>query len=351
LRELNFASVRLNRGGIPFRGEWVEGWRACLQSRIAQRIQILLGRFAAPTEDALYQGVHAVDWTQYVTHRQTISVACVCQGSGIRHSGFAALKTKDAIVDRVRSATGQRPSVSRDDADVRVFLYLVNDKAALYLDLSGTPLHRRGYRARTGEAPLRETLAAAMLRSAGWDRTTPLIDPLCGSGTIAIEAALWAAKIAPGLLRARFGFERWANFGDAEAGELRVLCGELRRAATAGSATIVASDSDPAVLEYARENARAAGVKIAFRERPLAELQRDRERAFVVTNPPYGVRLESDESFVREAASRFCRLHGWRVCLLAGSEAYRQAINLKPVRAERVPNGAIDCEFLVYDVP
>lgn len=350
LRELGLPSVRLNRGGIPFRGTWREGWRACLQSRIAQRIHVLMARFPCATAEALYEGVRSVDWSPHLTPAQTLAVHAVCVGSAIRHSGFAALKVKDAIVDQIRVGRGERPNVAKDP-DVRVFLYLANDKAALYLDLSGEPLSKRGYRQDAGEAPLRETLAAAILRLSGWDRSTRLIDPMCGSGTIAIEAALWAANIAPGLLRARFGFERWASFGPADAEALRELKGELRAAGAGQAARIVAADVDGAVLEKARANARAAGVRLAFREQSVLDLQRDGGGALIVTNPPYGVRLEADPLFVRRVAATFCRLHGWRVGLLAGTPAYAQSISLRPRERIQLMNGDLPCEFLLYDIP
>ncbi len=351
LREFGFSSVRLNRGGIPFRGEWRDGWRACLQSRTAQRIQVLMARFPAPTPEALYDGVAAVDWQAYITHEQTLSVGCVCKSSAITHSGFATLKVKDAIVDQVRKREGERPSVSRDDPDVRVFLYLVADKATLYLDLSGDSLHRRGYRLGAGEAPLKETVAAVMLRLSGWDRKAPLIDPMCGSGTIPIEAAMWAANVAPGLGRGRFGFERWANFGEPEAEELRRLRGELRREVSGQTPRITACDIDADVLDRARGNARAAGVRIAFRERSVLDLAGDGTRRFLVSNPPYGVRLEANREFIEKLSAVITRLHGWRVCFLAGTDAYERAIPLRPRKTHRIPNGALKCTYLVYDVP
>jgi len=351
LRELGFASVRLNRGGIPFRGTWREGWRACLESRIAQRIQLLLHRFPAPTQDALYDGVQSIDWRPYLTARQTFSVSAVCQASAITHSGFAALKVKDAIVDQVRDKTGQRPSVERDDPDVRVFVYLANDKAVVYLDLSGAPLHMRGYRKVTGEAPLRETLAAAILRLSGWDRQTPLTDPMCGSGTIAIEAAMWSANMAPGLLRDQFGFERWANFAAEQQHDLKTLRGELRSAASGERARIVAADIDADVLDKARSNARAAGVKLSFRNRSAFEMQGTASSEFVVTNPPYGIRLEKSPDFCRQAATAFSRLHDWRVCLLAGNRHYEHMISTKPALKIPLKQGDLDCDLLVYDIP
>ncbi len=350
LRELGFPSVRLNRGGIPFRGEWKDGWRACLESRIAQRIQVRLLRFPCPTQDALYSGVQSADWWTYITHRQTLSVSAVCVASALRHSGFVALKTKDAIVDQLRAKDGKRPSVDREDPDVRVFVYLANDKASVYLDLSGDALHRRGYRKRAGEAPLRETLAAAIVRLSGWDRRSPFMDPMCGSGTIAIEAALWATHKAPGLARERFGFERWANFSPADAAILRELRGSLRRAASAQAPRIQAGDEQPEALEAAKANARAAGVRLAFRQRSLFDLQAGEAPTLVVTNPPYGMRLEKDADLCRNVASAISRLHGWRFCLLAGSTDYERAIPAAPKERFPLVNGDIDCDFLVYDI-
>lgn len=350
LRELGFASVRLNRGGIPFRGPWNEGWRACLESRIAQRIQYLVARFPAPTEAALYDGVHNVDWTAFLTRHQTLAVNAVCRASTITHSGFAALKVKDAIVDQVRETTQRRPSVDREDADVRVFMHLANNKAAVYLDMSGAPLHRRGYRRGTGEAPLRETLAAALLRLSGWDRHSLLLDPMCGSGTIAIEAAMWSAGIAPGLGRERFGFERWANFDNAKAEAMRELRGKLRRMASGTSSRIIAADIDAETQEIVKTNARAAGVRLAFRHQSVLDMQPPGNSGTIVTNPPYGIRLEKAPDFCRQVGSAFSRFHGWRVCLFTGSPDYRRDIATPPVRALPIRNGDLKCEFLTYDM-
>jgi 23S rRNA G2445 N2-methylase RlmL len=350
LRELGFSSVRLNRGGVPFRGTWRDAWHACLASRIAQRIQLLVTRFPCPTQDALYDGIRNVDWSPYLTIDRTLAVNAVCRASAINHSGFAALKAKDAIVDQLRDDTEQRPSVDRADADVKVFMHLANDKVAVYLDVSGAPLHRRGYRIDTGEAPLRETLAAAILRMSGWDRRSPLIDPMCGSGTIAIEAAMWSANIAPGLSRDQFGFERWANFDPEKAAELKVLKGELRRAATGEAARIIASDIDESVLEKARSNARAAGVRLAFKNQSVLDLQPSGDRGLIVTNPPYGVRIEKDSDFCQKVGAVFSRLHGWRVCILAGSPDYRREISTKSKATQPISNGDLKCEFITYEM-
>lgn len=352
LRELGFSSVRLNRSGVPFRGSWEDGWRACLQSRIAQRIQVVMGRFDAPDQEALYAGVQAIDWTPFITPQETLSVSATAAGSQINHSGFVALKSKDAIVDQIRAtdAKQRRPSVDKIDADVRVFVYLVQDRATVYLDLSGDGLHRRGYRQQAGDAPLRETLAAALLRFSGWDRTTPFLDPMCGSGTIAIEAAQWAANRAPGLDRERFGFERWANFGDDEADAMRFIRGELRGAIRGQVPKIQAHDVDPDILEVAKMNARQAGVRLSFKERSILDMQGRDERTVVVTNPPYDERVGADEPLRRGIAAAICRMHGWRVGIFAGHCDYERFITKRPEEEILLPNGPIDCMFLVYEI-
>lgn len=350
LRELGFSSVRLNRGGIPFRGTREDGWRACLQSRIAQRIQLLLTRFPAADEQSLYNGAQGVQWNTWLTPKHTLSVSAVCVGSNITHSGFVALKVKDAIVDQLRTPDGTRPSVEKDDADVRVFVYLANDKAALYLDLCGTPLHKRGYRLESAEAPLRETLASAMLRLSGWDRRMPLIDPMCGSGTIAIEAAQWAVNRPPALDRGRFGFERWADFTPEDEGRLKAICGELRGAVLGSPPKIQAADTDEAMVAAAKTNARAAGVKLAFRQRSVLDLQPGDTPTVIVTNPPYGVRLQNDMAMTQKIAAKFGQLSGWRVCILDEGKTYERLIRAKPTAAHPIKNGDLDCRFLVYDM-
>jgi len=298
LRELGFRSVRLNRGGIPFRGEWSEGWRACLESRIAQRILVVMGRNPVSDADQLYEAAREIPWTDYLTSQQTLSVNCVAVGSALRHSGFVALRVKDAIVDQVRDLEGERPSIDREDPDVRVFVYLANNKATFYLDMSGQPLHLRGYREKSGDAPLRENLAAAILRMSGWDQKTPLIDPMCGSGTLAIEAAQWAARLAPGLSRDRFGFERWNNFD----------------------------------------------------EEMMQSLQSDGPARTLVTNPPYGKRLSSDDEFLGKMGAVIRRLHGWRVAILSGSSNIERAIKIPPINSIPLVNGDLDCQLLIYQI-
>ncbi len=349
LRELGFEGVRCDRGGVHFRGDWPEGWRCCLWSRIAMAVLAPLAEFEAPTPEALGEGVATVDWTAFLTPKHTLAARAVCRSSRLTHSGYVALRVKDAIVDQLRARCGARPSVNRDDPDVSVFVRLANDRATIALDLAGAPLHRRGYRLDGGPAPLKETLAATLLRMSGWDRRAPLADPLCGSGTIAIEAALWAAGVAPGRLRERFGFERWACHGEAEAARWRALRAEAEaRAAAATEFEIVAGDRDSDALRSAEANARRAGVRVRFHRGSFETLPAFDRPGFIVTNPPYDRRLAVEGDFHERFAAFLNERAGDTVALLTGNPALSRTIRRKPALARTLFNGDLECRLLVY---
>ena len=349
LCELRFRSVRLNKGGIPFLGEWEDGWRACLQTRIGQRVMAVMGRFKADSLADLYAGARRIDWSAQLDPSRTIAVGAFVHESTGTTPDQVALKVKDAIVDSLRDKFGARPDVDKEDPDVRVFAYMTRGKATLYLDLSGIPLFKRGYRVTGGEAPLKETLAAAVLRLSGWDRQAPLVDPMCGSGTLVIEAAMWAAGIAPGLKRNTFGFQRWADFTDEKARILEEIKGELRREGRGQLPRVTGFDIDATALEHAQENARSAGLRLAFRRMPLRELQSDGSRRFLVTNPPYGIRLDADNQIYQELRAAVMRLRGWRVCMLTGNPRLVRSIPKKPEAEYPLKNGGIDCRLVVYE--
>ena len=350
LEELGLNHLHEVSGGVGFEGELTDGWRACLWSGIAQRVLLPLAEFKAPDPETLHRESANVDWSPYLTPTLTFAVSAASRSSAITHTDFAALKVKDAIADRLRKDFGERPSVSRDDPDVHVFLRLFRDKATLYLDMAGTPLQRRGYRIAAREAPLKETLAAAMIRLSGWDRSSPLIDPMCGSGTIPIEASLWARGVAPGIFRPRFGFERWADFGDEGKRVMSEMRGEARRRACGRAPRIVGSDSDAEAVAAAVANAKSAGTRISIRQADLGDLQATGAPGFVISNPPYGRRIAAGEDLFRLMASAFSKMRGWRVCLLAGGPELSRALPLRPVFRMPLFNGDIECEFLVYDV-
>jgi putative N6-adenine-specific DNA methylase len=352
LREHRFRGVRADRGGVHFQGDLAEAGRACLESRIAVRILVKLGEFDARDERALYDGVRGIDWSPWLTSRHTLAVSCVAKDSRLFHTKFLAQKTKDAIVDQLRDKFGSRPSVDVEHADVRVFLHLLRNRGTIFLDASGESLHKRGWRTHVVKAPLKETLAAACLRLAEWDRSRPFCDPMCGSGTIAIEAALWSRDVAPGLSRGKFGVERWACADRSLEGKMR----DLRRAAKARierrGPPILGADIDPRAIETAKRNARHAGVDVRFETRDVRKIAEIAPKeCLVVTNPPYGERLEASRDFVRDMVSVFQTLSGSRVAILESDRAIERAMKRKPVKWQALWNGSIEVRLLVYDVP
>ncbi len=350
LRELRLPGVRADRGGVHFEGELRDAARACLWARVAVRILVEVGSFEARDGEALYQGVRSIDWTRWLTPRTTLAVRAHGRSSHLTHSQFVAQKTKDAVVDMLRDRLGDRPSVDRDDPDVLLAMHLVRDRATLYLDVGGSSLHERGWRARAGVAPLRETLAAAVLRLSGWDRERPLADPMCGAGTIAIEAAAWSRRMAPGLARGRLGLERWASHDDAERRWLQSLREEARAAARTEGPPIFARDLDPRAVERTRDNARAAGVELAVEQADVRDLTPLDPAGFVVTNPPYGERLAADDAMATDLAKALRRMHGHTAALLAGTPALGRAMRRQPDRWWILFNGPIECRLLLYAI-
>lgn len=348
LRSLRFARVRADRGGVHFEGDDADGFRACLELRTAVRVLGELARFEASSEQGLYDGVRTVDWSRWLEPRRTLAVRASCRSSRLTHSQYVAQKTKDAIVDQQRDARGARSSVERDDPDVLVSVHLVRDEATLYLDWSGRPLHLRGYRRDIGEAPLKETLAASLLLLSGWDRSTRLVDPMCGSGTIAIEAALAAADVAPGLAGGAFGFERWLSFDASR----RAAWAMLRERAEArqrrdGAVEVVARDVDAAALAATKANAARAGVRLRV-ERATAASLGEAPPTWIVTNPPYGDRMSMAPEAWRAVGQALARLRGCTVGVIAGAPSVLGAIPLRPAKLVPVMNGDIECRFAVY---
>lgn len=347
LRELRLRHVRADRGGVHFEGELLDAARACLWSRVAVRVLLELGAFAAPDESALYDGARTIEWDRWLSPRTTLAVRAACRSSRLTHTQYIAQKTKDAVVDVLRERCGSRPSVDRSDPDVGISVHLARDLATLYLDVGGSSLHARGWRAHGGDAPLRETLAAAVLRLSGWDTELPLVDPMCGAGTIAIEAAAWSCRIAPGLSRARLGVERWASFDESTRNGMSALRQQARAARRERGARVTASDVDPQAVAWTRENAARAGVDIAIERRPLRDLAAPDPATFVVTNPPYGARLEAGPGLYRELAQSVARLPSHSFAILAGSPDIARALR-SPDRWWILYNGPIECRLLVY---
>lgn len=372
LRALGGRNVQPRAGGVAFDGSLAIAYRACLWCRTANRILLLLARFEAKDADQLYGGVQGVDWQDHVRPDGSLVVDAVVRRSALRHSHFAALRVKDAVVDQLRARTGRRPDVDKESPDVRLNLYLDGNRASLSLDLSGDSLHRRGYRGQSVPAPLKENLAAGLLLLAGWPvlagRGRPFLDPMCGSGTLPIEAALIAADTAPGLLRDDFGFlgwmghrpETWAAERD------RARSRDLRAALEGGAVPPVTGfDGDAEAVEAARENVARAGLAdlVNVQRRQVADwlpppgandTDQQGPAGLLVVNPPYGRRLgEVDEltSLYTAMGDRLkSRFGGWRAAVLSGDGRLSRALRLKSSRRHPLRNGPIDCRLLVYPI-
>ncbi len=346
LNELGLSRVRADRGGVHFGADVRDAYRACLWSRIAQRVLEPLSEFESPDEDALYAGVRAVDWRRVLDAEHTLAVRAACRSSGLTHTQYIAQRTKDAVVDQLREHLGARPNVDRRAPDVQLFVHLVKDRATIYLDYSGDSLHEHGFRKQQGVAPIKETLAAALVRYSGWDRESPLVDPMCGSGTLLIEAGLWAAERAPGLSRNEFGFERWADFDATAAKTMRELREEAQSMARPLDLSLIGSDSDPVALEAARANAEQAGLRVNLRLAPLSSAVPSADRGGLVSNPPYGERLSRSSDLAGELSAGLRRFEGYQRALIVP-----RSFDL-PIRADKfllVFNGAIECELRRYD--
>ena len=298
LRACGAVQVQETRAGVSFAGSLETGLRVCLWSRLASRILLPIGTFPAATPEELYAGTRLLPWPEHLTPDLTLAVSCQVTESEISHSHFAALTVKDAIVDLFRDQAGMRPSVAVLRPDLQINVHLRRNQAVVSIDLAGESLHRRGYRQDGLEAPLKENLAAAVLLRAGWPAIAeaggPLLDPMCGSGTLVIEAALMAADIAPGLERAYFGFQGWQQF---EAQTWEGLLAEARQRRADGLAhlpVLVGYDAGVSSIKAAWANAGRIGLqdRVHFERRELAAAGRFPGRqprpGLVVVNPPYG---------------------------------------------------------------
>lgn len=349
LSELGVGRVRAVVGGVELSGRWEDAYRVCLESRIALRVLFPLADAPCSGERDLYDAAREIAWEKHLTPDSTLAVSAVGTGPGLDNTMFVAVRTKDAVVDRLRGLTGARPSVDRRDPDVSVFVRLARGRVTIALDLVGESLHRRGYREPGSSAPLKETLAAALLRLSGWDRRRPLADPMCGSGTLPIEADLWARGVAPGLSRERFGFERWASFDPSLEKRLGVLKARARARVKASGPQVSGFDHDAEALSLARRNAKRASAHVQLARAELASFGGTSPPGLVIVNPPYGERLAAGRSLYAELAQVLGSLPpGHRVAILLGPDTPFRT----PPGAERhrLKNGDLSCVLAVWDV-
>jgi putative N6-adenine-specific DNA methylase len=356
------------RGGVVVRGSWREAMRLNLHSRLAQRVLVQLSHTPYRNEQDLYEAASAVPWEMWFTYRETFKVEITAQHSPLKSLNFAALKIKDAVADRFRGKGGERPNVDTQWPHVRLYAHLTSDSATLYIDTSGEPLFKRGWREDKGEAPLKETLAAAMIAASGWDATVPIYDPCCGSGTIAIEAAQVACNIAPGLLR-RFGFEKLQPYQEHV---WKALWEEAKAQQRAPSAPVFGSDVAFRMVDFAQRNAQRAGVADVVQLRGGDALQRMPPTdvpGVMLVNPPYGERIETagvagrsrggreraegddgGDFFNQLAAHWKNNFPGWTAWVLTPDLKLPSRMRLKESRRVPMWNGPIECRLFRFDM-
>ncbi|MBL8919474.1 MAG: RNA methyltransferase [Myxococcaceae bacterium] len=355
LEALGCKRIRQDRGGVRFFAALDELARVLVQSRIAMRVLYPLRQFEAQGAEGLYEAARAIAWEDWLARGSTFSIEATLKDTEHSHSGFVALKLKDGLVDRLREKWGARPDVDTRTPTFHVVAHLAKTSLSISLDLSGEPLFKRGYRQKATAAPLKETLAAAMLLASKYDGSEPFVDPMCGSGTLAIEAGFIATRRAPGLKRS-FACEAWPSF----APKLKPLLEDVRRDAFSqlrpAPAPITARDYDDEVLTATKRNVVTAGLSTSVRIEQADATTADAPAGppgLVCTNPPYGERLGSGgqkgmKSFFHKLGANLKRWDGWRFAVLAGNEAFESAFGMRPSARQPLWNGAIACQLIHY---
>jgi|SRR5579862_9319481 len=353
LAALGASEVAAVDGGVAFAGAIDLAYRANLESRLASRILWRVGGGAYGDEQDIFDLAYGLDWPRWFRPDRTLRVDVAATRSPLTSLEFATLRIKDAVCDRHRDAAGIRPSVNKEHPDVRIHAHLSVSEATFYIDTSGDPLFKRGLRRESVEAPLRENVAAGLLRLAGWQPGTPLLDPMCGGGTIAIEAALIALDIAPGLKRS-FGFQKLAWY-DGPTWQ-RVKQAAQRRAKPVTPQAIFASDVDAASIRHCGVNLASSGLADAVTLEQADVLTRyaPATSGIIVCNPPYGVRLADTGAlaalYPRLGDALKQRFAGWTAYLLSGDTRLPKLIGLKATRRTPLYNGAIECRLYEYRI-
>ena len=351
LTALGASQVRQVPGGVAFAGDWPLAWAVNLESRLATRVlwQVAHGRYRG--EQDIYKLAYGVTWAKWFTPEQTMRVYVTARRSPLKSLEFITLRIKDAVCDHFRAVRGARPSIDTANPDVRVHAFLTADEVMLYVDTSGEPLYKRGFKQAAVEAPLKENLAAGILRLTGWHPTEALLDPMCGSGTFLIEAVQIALDIAPGLGR-RFAFESLKTCDEAAWRRIRRAAEGRRRHAT--GLPIFGSDSDAVQVKRARINLEAAGLAdmVRLEQAELTERTPPADEGVMVANPPYGVRIgetsELAEFYPKLGDALKANWAGWRCYFLSADPELPKLIRLKASKRTPLFNGALECRVFEY---
>jgi putative N6-adenine-specific DNA methylase len=354
LESLGASNVKTDFTGVHFQGDKELLYRVNLWSRIAFRVLQNIAQVPSANAEQLYREIYALNWSEYVKPEQTLAVNCTGGNRQLNHSHFTALQVKNAIVDRQFKDLGKRSDIDPENPDILVNIHIRHDDCTVSLDSSGESLHRRGYRPAMGLAPLKETLAAAVIELSDWQPDLAFFDPLCGSGTLPIEAGMKALKIAPRLYRQKFGFQNWSDY-DAS------LWNQIVRTAKEEELEklpqpIIGSDRNPEVIAQAKENAAFCDLdrEISFQRLEVSEIEPPAAKGVLICNPPYGKRIGEVEEligFYRMLGDIFKqRFTGWTAYILTGNKELSKQVGLKASRRIPLYNGSIACTLLKYEL-
>lgn len=353
LTRIGAGAVAPAAGGVGFSGGWETCYRANLLSRLASRILWKLRDFSYADEAGVYAAAREVDWPALFGVERSLRVNLTAIRSPLKSLDFTTLRIKDAVCDRFRDASGRRPDVDRIAPDVRIHCFLERNHGTLYLDTSGEPLFKRGWRSETVEAPMRENLAAGILMLAGWHPGEPLLDPMCGSGTLLVEAAAMARGRPPGAKRG-FGFEKLASY-DARWWK-RVREEAAQPAAHGPALQLYGSDTDPRALAVARRNLAAAGIErwVKLEQADVLTRAAPATSGVLVANPPYGERMGSEEALAQFypalGNALKARFAGWRCYLFSSDTRLPRLIRLQPSKRTPLFNGALECRLYEFEI-
>lgn len=351
LRQLGAQDIKILKRAVSFKGDKEVLYRANFSLRTASRVLIVIDEFRAKTYDQIYEQAKKIAWDKYMGLDTTFSVSATTYSDIFTNSQYVRYKVKDAVADFFRAKSGKRPNVDAENADVPIHIHIADKQCTVLLDSSGQSLHKRGWRQAQTAAPLNEALAAGLVLMSGWQGQTPLYDPFCGSGTLLIEAAMIAMGIQPGVYRNSFAFQRWKNY-DKELFQTIYDDDSRERKLTVG---ITGSDISARALDIARQNISAAGLTkyIKVFKADAAALPETTERLTVITNPPYGVRLKTED--LQQLYHDFGKvlkfnMRGSEAWILSGDKEALKQIGLKHKSKKEILNGDIECLFMGYDI-
>jgi putative N6-adenine-specific DNA methylase len=353
LAKLGAKNIEQHNRAVSFYGDEGFMYKANLCLRTAIRVLKPLTSGKAQNEHELYDLIDSISWDKFLSLNQTLAVTAALNTEYFNHSQYVAQKCKDAIVDQFRSKTGQRPSVDRENPDFSLYIYIFNDEVNIMLDSSGIPLYKRGYRIDTNLAPINEALAAGLVLLSGWDGRLPLYDPMCGSGTILIEAALIAANVPPGYFRQSYGFKNWPDF-DQE------LFDKIYESAISkindNKPVLLGTDISPNVLKKAKANAASANVNemITFKQADFLETTFGEERKYtIIMNPPYGERMNKDDikALYKSIGDTFKHKYkGSSAWIISSNMDALKSVGLKTSRKLHLYNGGLPCKYHKFEM-